>query len=159
MLRGSLFCHKIPWLFNHSFMLELVVSEYYFCLINVLDPKAAGAMVEAIQEDGKPTWLNQIRGRFLHPTDESFTKYASVSLGTAQAAVNEPVHEVLDDDAEIPVDSSAQVESRKKRKADKPEKGEKRVEGKTAGTFRERPSTLPFLDYGCIRYVVWYRSW
>ncbi|KAJ0466686.1 hypothetical protein HanIR_Chr14g0674941 [Helianthus annuus] len=68
-------------------------------------------------------------------------------IPTAQAAVNEPVHEVVDDDEEIPVDPSTQVESRKKRKADKPEKGEKRVEGKTAGTFRERPSTLPFLDY------------
>ncbi|KAJ0622338.1 hypothetical protein HanIR_Chr01g0018881 [Helianthus annuus] len=54
-------------------------GKFGYSLINVLDPKAAGAMVEAIQEDGKPTWLNQIRGRFLHPTDESFTKYASVS--------------------------------------------------------------------------------
>ncbi|KAJ0622339.1 hypothetical protein HanIR_Chr01g0018891 [Helianthus annuus] len=103
-------------------------GKFGYSLIYVLDPKAAGAMVEAIQEDGKPTWLNQIRG-------------------TAQAVVNEPVHEVVDDDAEIHVDPSAQVESRKKKKADKPEKGEKRVEGKTTGTFHERPSTLPFLDY------------
>ncbi|KAF5807591.1 hypothetical protein HanXRQr2_Chr05g0235371 [Helianthus annuus] len=34
--------------------------QFVKCLLNVLDPKAAGAMVEAIQEDGKPTWLNQI---------------------------------------------------------------------------------------------------
>ncbi|MFS7907304.1 hypothetical protein Hanom_Chr01g00069641 [Helianthus anomalus] len=35
----------------------------------------------------------------------------------------------------------------RKTTADRPEKGEKRVEGKTAGTSRKRPSTLPFLDY------------
>ncbi|KAJ0444024.1 hypothetical protein HanIR_Chr16g0827221 [Helianthus annuus] len=160
-------------------------GKFGYSLINVLDPKAAGAMVEAIQEDGKPTWLNQIRDRFLHPTDESFTRYANVALaeddeddpidpireevvvlssgssdrsfeglisrcphaGTAQAAGNEAVYEVAGDDAEIPVAPSAQVETRKKTKADKPEKGEKRVEDKTTGTFRERPSTLPFLDY------------
>ncbi|KAJ0429689.1 hypothetical protein HanHA300_Chr17g0660311 [Helianthus annuus] len=52
-------------------------------LLNVLDPKAAGAMVEAIQEDGKPTWLDQIRPRFLHPTNENFTSYANVVLGEA----------------------------------------------------------------------------
>ncbi|KAM0031586.1 hypothetical protein Hdeb2414_s0017g00510631 [Helianthus debilis subsp. tardiflorus] len=166
-----------------------MLSSSFFCffvvgysLINVLDPKAAGSMVEAIQEDGKPTWLDQIRGRFLHPSDESFTKYASFALGeddeadpinpipeevvvlssgssdrsyegltsccaragTAQAAANEPVHEVVGDDVEIHV---AQVETRKKTKADKAEKGGKRVEGQIAGTFHERPSTLPFLDY------------
>ncbi|KAJ0818625.1 hypothetical protein HanPI659440_Chr00c01g0704611 [Helianthus annuus] len=146
-------------------------GKFEYSLINVLDPKAAGAMVEAIQEDGKQTWLNQIRGRFLHPSDESFTRYASVSFGeddeddpidpireevvvlssessdrssegltsrcararTAQAAANEPVHEVVGDDAEIPVAPAAQVETRKKTKADKSEKGEKRVEGKTTG--------------------------
>ncbi|MFS7932898.1 hypothetical protein Hanom_Chr04g00373331 [Helianthus anomalus] len=52
-----------------------------YSLLNVLDPKAVGAMVEAIREDGKPTWLNQIRGHFLHPSDESFAKYANVGLG------------------------------------------------------------------------------
>ncbi|KAJ0764930.1 hypothetical protein HanPI659440_Chr08g0297721 [Helianthus annuus] len=108
-------------------------GKFGYSLIYVLDPKAAGAMVEAIQEDGKPTWLNQIRGRFLHPSDESFSKYANVALGeddeddpidpirvevvvlssgssdrssegltsrcaragTAQATVNELVHEVV----------------------------------------------------------------
>ncbi|KAJ0879816.1 hypothetical protein HanRHA438_Chr10g0455891 [Helianthus annuus] len=131
-----------------------------YSLINVLDPKATGAMVEVIQEDGKPTWLDQIRSRFLHPSDESFTKYASVALGEDDeddpidpireevvADANEPVHEVVGDDVEISVAPAAQVETRKKTKADKPEKGEKRVEGKTTGTFRERHSTLPFLDY------------
>ncbi|KAJ0940136.1 hypothetical protein HanRHA438_Chr02g0079991 [Helianthus annuus] len=150
-------------------------GKFGYSLINVLDPKAAGAMVEAIQEDGKPAWLDQIRGRFLHPSDESFARYANVALGeddeddpidpfreevvvlssgssdksfegltsrcaragTAQAVVNEPVHEVVGDDAEVSVDLSAQVETRRKTKADKPEKGEKRVEGKTAGTSQK----------------------
>ncbi|KAJ0928453.1 hypothetical protein HanRHA438_Chr04g0194201 [Helianthus annuus] len=142
-------------------------------------------MVEAIQEDGTPTWLNQIRGRFLHPADESFSKYANVSLGeddeddpvdpireevvvlssessdespegltshcarsgTAQGGVDEPIHEVAGDDAEMPVDPSAQLETRKKAKTDKSVGGEKKVEGKTADTSRKRPSTLPCLDY------------
>ncbi|KAJ0786101.1 hypothetical protein HanOQP8_Chr02g0051321 [Helianthus annuus] len=52
-----------------------------YSLLNVLDPKAGGAMVEAVQADGKPTWLDQIRYRFLHPTDESFAAYANVVLG------------------------------------------------------------------------------
>ncbi|KAM0063356.1 hypothetical protein Hdeb2414_s0003g00089981 [Helianthus debilis subsp. tardiflorus] len=50
-------------------------------LLNVLDLKVGGAMVEAVQEDGKPTWLDQIRNRFLHPTIESFATYANIVLG------------------------------------------------------------------------------
>ncbi|KAM0029159.1 hypothetical protein Hdeb2414_s0018g00522521 [Helianthus debilis subsp. tardiflorus] len=38
-------------------------------------------MVEAVQEDRKPTWLDQIRNRFLHPTNESFATYANTVLG------------------------------------------------------------------------------
>ncbi|KAM0014661.1 hypothetical protein Hdeb2414_s0034g00726341 [Helianthus debilis subsp. tardiflorus] len=96
-------------------------GKFGYSLINVLDPKAAGAMVEAIQEDGKPTWLDQIRGRFLHPTDESLSKYAKDVLGTTWDGVAEPVHEVVDDaaDAEMPVDPSAQLEPRRKAKTDK----------------------------------------
>ncbi|KAM0047657.1 hypothetical protein Hdeb2414_s0008g00265791 [Helianthus debilis subsp. tardiflorus] len=41
----------------------------------------AGAMVEAIQADGNPTWLDQIRDRFLHPTDASLSRYADEILG------------------------------------------------------------------------------
>ncbi|KAJ0682854.1 hypothetical protein HanPI659440_Chr16g0652001 [Helianthus annuus] len=156
-----------------------------YSLLNVLDPKAAGAMVEAIQEDGKPTWLEQIRPHFLHPTNDSFVTYANVVLGEpdeddpvgptreevvvlssgssgrsfgdltshsaragpAQGVVNEPVQEIVGDDDDVPVDPCAQLETRRKTKANKPEKGEKRVEGKTVGTSRKRPSTLPFLDY------------
>ncbi|KAJ0696327.1 hypothetical protein HanLR1_Chr10g0355831 [Helianthus annuus] len=160
-------------------------GKFGYSLINVLDPKAAGAMVEAIQEDGKPTWLDQIRGRFLHPSNESFSKYANVSLGeddgddpvdpireevvvlssgssdeslggltsyyaragTAQGGVDEPIQEFVGDDVETPVAPSSHVEARKKAKADKSDKGEKRVEGKTTGIFCDRPSALPFLDY------------
>ncbi|KAJ0888776.1 hypothetical protein HanRHA438_Chr09g0405791 [Helianthus annuus] len=56
-------------------------GKFGYSLINVLDPKAAGAMVEAIQADGNPTWLDQIRGRFLHPTDESLGRCANEVLG------------------------------------------------------------------------------
>ncbi|KAF5798576.1 hypothetical protein HanRHA438_Chr07g0304781 [Helianthus annuus] len=52
-----------------------------YSLLNVLDPRAGGAMVEAIQAEGKPTWLDQIRNRFLHPTSESFAAYANTVLG------------------------------------------------------------------------------
>ncbi|KAM0040321.1 hypothetical protein Hdeb2414_s0012g00392391 [Helianthus debilis subsp. tardiflorus] len=56
-------------------------GKFGYSLLNALDPKAAGAMVEAIQADGSPTWLDQIRGRFLHPTDESLSRYAGEVLG------------------------------------------------------------------------------
>ncbi|KAJ0641010.1 hypothetical protein HanLR1_Chr16g0622261 [Helianthus annuus] len=131
-------------------------GKFGYSLINALDPKAAGAMVEAIQEEGTPTWLDQIRGRFLHPSDESFSKYANVVVlssgssdespegvtshcaraGTAQGVVDEPIHEVGGDDAEGPVDPSAQLETRKKARTDKSVRGEKKVEGKTADTSR-----------------------
>ncbi|KAF5796757.1 hypothetical protein HanRHA438_Chr08g0367661 [Helianthus annuus] len=38
-------------------------------------------MIEAIQADGKLTWLDQIRYHFLHPTSESFAAYANTILG------------------------------------------------------------------------------
>ncbi|KAM0020769.1 hypothetical protein Hdeb2414_s0025g00670731 [Helianthus debilis subsp. tardiflorus] len=56
-------------------------GKFGYSLLNALDAKAAGAMVEAIQADGNPTWLDQIRGRFLHPTDESLSRYADEVLG------------------------------------------------------------------------------
>ncbi|KAM0056540.1 hypothetical protein Hdeb2414_s0006g00219551 [Helianthus debilis subsp. tardiflorus] len=52
-----------------------------YSLLNILDPKAAGAMVEAILPEGKPVWLNQIRDRFLHPTSDSIAAYANAILG------------------------------------------------------------------------------
>ncbi|KAM0067653.1 hypothetical protein Hdeb2414_s0002g00063841 [Helianthus debilis subsp. tardiflorus] len=162
-------------------------GKFGYSLINVLEPKSAGAMVEAIQENGKPTCLDQIRGRFLHPTDESLSRYASEVLGeevwndtvdpgreevivlssgssdqnlegltslcarasTAQGDATEPVHEVVgdDDDAEIPVDPSAQLEPRKKARTNKSGRKEGKTEGKAAGSFRKPPSTLPCLDY------------
>ncbi|KAJ0763832.1 hypothetical protein HanPI659440_Chr08g0285431 [Helianthus annuus] len=66
-----------------AFLLIPLFFAVGYSLLNVLDPKAAGAMVEAIQEDGKPTWLDQIRPRFLHPTNDSFVAYANVVLGEA----------------------------------------------------------------------------
>ncbi|KAM0031000.1 hypothetical protein Hdeb2414_s0017g00503521 [Helianthus debilis subsp. tardiflorus] len=38
-------------------------------------------MVEAIQKPEKRPWLDQIRGRFLHPTNESFIAYANTAFG------------------------------------------------------------------------------
>ncbi|KAJ0801047.1 hypothetical protein HanPI659440_Chr03g0112311 [Helianthus annuus] len=52
-----------------------------YSLLNVLDPRAGGAMVEAIQAERKPTWLDQICYRFLHPSSESFATYANTVLG------------------------------------------------------------------------------
>ncbi|MFS7905864.1 hypothetical protein Hanom_Chr01g00052651 [Helianthus anomalus] len=52
-----------------------------YSLLNVLDPKAVGAMVEAILPEGKHVWLDQIRDRFLHPTSDSFAAYANTILG------------------------------------------------------------------------------
>ncbi|MFS7901936.1 hypothetical protein Hanom_Chr01g00005421 [Helianthus anomalus] len=68
--------------------------------------------------------------------------------GPVRGFVNEPVHEVVgDDNYEVPVEPADQLETRRKSKVDKPEEREKRVEGKTAGTSRKRPSTLSALDY------------
>ncbi|MFS7916664.1 hypothetical protein Hanom_Chr03g00179971 [Helianthus anomalus] len=52
-----------------------------YSLLNVLDPKAGGAMIEEILPEGKPVWLVQIRHRFLHPTSDSFVAYANIILG------------------------------------------------------------------------------
>ncbi|KAJ0836660.1 hypothetical protein HanRHA438_Chr16g0769511 [Helianthus annuus] len=52
-----------------------------YSLLNVLDTKAGGAMTEAIQLEGRPAWLDQIRHCFLHPTSESFAAYANTILG------------------------------------------------------------------------------
>ncbi|KAJ0570455.1 hypothetical protein HanHA300_Chr05g0178191 [Helianthus annuus] len=52
-----------------------------YSLMNVLDPKAGGAMVVAYLPEGKPVWLDQIRDRFLHPTSERLATYANTILG------------------------------------------------------------------------------
>ncbi|KAJ0951066.1 hypothetical protein HanPSC8_Chr02g0055601 [Helianthus annuus] len=108
-------------------------------LLNTLDPKSAGAMVEAIQADGNPTWLEQIHDRFLHPTDVS----------TVPGGVAEAVHGFAkdDDDAEASVDPSAQLETRKKARTEKSVRREEKKEGGAAGSSRKQPSTLPYLDY------------
>ncbi|KAJ0836975.1 hypothetical protein HanRHA438_Chr16g0773021 [Helianthus annuus] len=113
-------------------------GKFGYSLINVLDPKTAGTMVEAIQADGNPTWLDQIRGRFLHPSDESLNRYVAEVLGTAQGDVAEHVHEVVgdDDDVEVPVDPSTQLESRKKARTDRSGRREGKPESKAAGSSR-----------------------
>ncbi|KAJ0491851.1 hypothetical protein HanIR_Chr12g0568361 [Helianthus annuus] len=63
---------------------KCMIPSYFvvgYSLLNALDPKAAGAMVEAIQADGNPTWLDQIQDRFLHPTEQSLNRYAAEVLG------------------------------------------------------------------------------
>ncbi|KAJ0604893.1 hypothetical protein HanHA300_Chr02g0056821 [Helianthus annuus] len=52
-----------------------------YSLMNVLDPKAGGAMVVATLAEGRPLWLDQIQDRFLHPTSESLATYANTILG------------------------------------------------------------------------------
>ncbi|KAJ0480289.1 hypothetical protein HanIR_Chr13g0629921 [Helianthus annuus] len=85
-----------------------------YSLMNVLDPKAGGAMI--------------IRDRFLHPTSESFASYANTILGPPQGTGNEPVNEPVGDDVDAPVDTVEQLEARKKKTLDKSEK-KKKVEG------------------------------
>ncbi|KAJ0957226.1 hypothetical protein HanPSC8_Chr01g0024771 [Helianthus annuus] len=52
-----------------------------YSLLNVLDPKVGGAMIEAILPEGRLVWLDQIRHRFLHSTSDSFAAYANATLG------------------------------------------------------------------------------
>ncbi|MFS7991263.1 hypothetical protein Hanom_Chr12g01068721 [Helianthus anomalus] len=149
------------------YVIDFLIS-FGYSLINALDPKAAGAMVEAIQEDGKSTcrYANVALGEddednLVDPLREEIVVLSSGSFdkplegltshcaraGTAQGGADEPIQEVVGGDVETPVAPSSQVETRRKTKAEKPEKGEKRFEGERTGTFRERPSALPFLDY------------
>ncbi|XP_022037665.2 uncharacterized protein LOC110940437 isoform X7 [Helianthus annuus] len=124
-------------------------GKFGYSLLNALDPKSAGAMVEAIQADGNPTWLEQIHDRFLHPTDASLSGYANEVLGTTPGGVAEPVHGFAedDDDAEASVDPSAQLETRKRARTEKSVRKEGKKEGGAAGSSRKQPSTLPYLDY------------
>ncbi|KAJ0789720.1 hypothetical protein HanPI659440_Chr05g0206801 [Helianthus annuus] len=52
-----------------------------YSIMNVLDPKAGGAMVVETLAEWRPLWLDQIWDRFLHPTSESFATYANTILG------------------------------------------------------------------------------
>ncbi|MFS7939165.1 hypothetical protein Hanom_Chr05g00448531 [Helianthus anomalus] len=63
--------------------LWLPKKKYYsgYSLMNVLDPKADGAVVVATLFEGRPLWLDQIRDRFLHPSSESLVTYANAILG------------------------------------------------------------------------------
>ncbi|KAJ0772344.1 hypothetical protein HanOQP8_Chr03g0086291 [Helianthus annuus] len=54
-----------------------VEQEWY----KVFTRKAGGAMVMAILSEGRPMWLDQIRDRFLHPTNERLATYANAILG------------------------------------------------------------------------------
>ncbi|KAM0036792.1 hypothetical protein Hdeb2414_s0014g00430541 [Helianthus debilis subsp. tardiflorus] len=102
-------------------------------------------MVEAIQAEDKPIWLDQIRNRFLHPTSESFAAYGNTVLGeddeddvdgSTQGAVNEPVNEPVDVEVEVPVETTEQLETRRKKKLDKSEGKEKKAEENVAETPR-----------------------
>ncbi|KAM0028522.1 hypothetical protein Hdeb2414_s0018g00514921 [Helianthus debilis subsp. tardiflorus] len=71
-------CSPLILLCSYSCLCIFTVG---YNLLNVLDPRAGGAMVEAIQAEVKPTWLDQIRYRFLHPTSERFATYGNTILG------------------------------------------------------------------------------
>ncbi|MFS7905163.1 hypothetical protein Hanom_Chr01g00044511 [Helianthus anomalus] len=113
-----------------------------YSLLNVLDPKAAGAMVEAILPEGKPVWLDQIRDRFLHPTSDSFAAYTNTILGEDGGGdfddSTDPTREEV---------LSSRLETRKKKKLDKSEKKEKKVEENVTEAPRKQPSNHLFLDY------------
>ncbi|KAJ0618730.1 hypothetical protein HanHA89_Chr02g0056881 [Helianthus annuus] len=71
----------------------------------------------------------------------------SPCAGPTQEAVNEPVDEPTDVDDDVPVETVDQLETRRKKKLDKSEEKEKRVEENVTKTPRKRLSTLPSLDY------------
>ncbi|MFS7917775.1 hypothetical protein Hanom_Chr03g00193171 [Helianthus anomalus] len=137
-----------------------LVGAVGYSLLNVLDPKAASAMVEAILPEGKPVWLDQIRDRFLHPTSDSFAAYANVILGEddgddlddaidptrEEGAVNEHVNEPTGDDVDVPSNAVEQLEARKKKKVDRSEK-KKKVKEPVAKAPRKQPSNFSLLDY------------
>ncbi|KAJ0524996.1 hypothetical protein HanRHA438_Chr09g0385591 [Helianthus annuus] len=142
-----------------------------YSLLNVLDPKAAGAMIEAILPEGKPVfaaYANAILGEdggddFYDTTDPTREEVIvllsggsdksregliprSTRAGPPQGTGNEPVNEPVGDDADPPVDTAEQLETRKKKKLDKSEK-KKKVEQNVTEAPRKQPSNLPFLDY------------
>ncbi|MFS7994922.1 hypothetical protein Hanom_Chr12g01111781 [Helianthus anomalus] len=145
-----------------------------YSLLNVLDPKAAGAMVEAILPDGKLVWLDQIRDRFLHPTSDSFAAYANAILGEDGVDdlddTNDPTREeIIFLSSEGSDRSREDLTPRSSRagpaqgaanepvnepvgddanppKLDKSEK-KKKVEEKVTEAPRKQPSNLLFLDY------------
>ncbi|KAJ0644842.1 hypothetical protein HanOQP8_Chr16g0616911 [Helianthus annuus] len=141
-----------------------------YSLLNVLDPRVSGAMVETIQAEGKPTWLDQIRNRFLHPTSESFAAYANTVLGEDSGdgfddTIDPTREEVIvlssegsdgSHDCLTPHSPRAdpaqgataeQLETRRKNKLDKSEEKEKKAEENVTEAPHKRPSTLSFLDY------------
>ncbi|MFS7910794.1 hypothetical protein Hanom_Chr02g00110411 [Helianthus anomalus] len=145
-------------------------GKFGYSLLNALDPKAAGAMVEAIQADGNPTWLDQIRGRFLHPTDDSLSRYANEVLG--EGAWDNSVDSGREEIIVLSSGSSDQnfedLNSHCARAGTahgdvaEPVHGvvgddddveasvwgrEGKPEGKAAGSSRKRPPTLPCLNY------------
>ncbi|MFS7962613.1 hypothetical protein Hanom_Chr08g00728691 [Helianthus anomalus] len=115
----------------------LVGARMSMFLLNVLGPKATGAMVEAILPEGKPVWLDQIRGGFLHPTSDSFAAYANTILGGDDG-------DDFDDTTDL---TREELETRKKKKLDKSEKKEKKVEENVTGAPRKQPFNHLFLDY------------
>ncbi|MFS7980100.1 hypothetical protein Hanom_Chr10g00935381 [Helianthus anomalus] len=185
--------NAMVFVFFFNFVMLFLMLLYFtrgYSLLNVLDPKVAASMVEAILPDGKPVWLDQIREHFLHPTSDSFAAYANAILGDdgvdylddiadptreevivlssegsdrsredltprspragpAQGAANEPVNEPVGDDADPPVDTVGQLETRKKKKLEKSEKM-KKVEEKVTQAPRKQPSNLLFLDYAVV---------
>ncbi|MFS7991977.1 hypothetical protein Hanom_Chr12g01076941 [Helianthus anomalus] len=70
--------------------------------------------------------------------------HRSTCAGPPQGTVNEPVNEPVDD-VETPVDTAEQLETRKKKRGDKPEK--KKAEEPVSEAPRKTPSNLSFLDY------------
>ncbi|KAJ0809875.1 hypothetical protein HanPI659440_Chr01g0020251 [Helianthus annuus] len=115
-----------------------------YSLLNVLDPKAASAMVDAILPEGRPVIVLSSEG-----SDRSRESLIprSPRASPAQGAANEPVNEPVADDADSLVETAEQLETRKKKKLDKSEKKEKKVEENVAEAPRKQPSNHLFLDY------------
>ncbi|KAJ0799984.1 hypothetical protein HanPI659440_Chr03g0097741 [Helianthus annuus] len=111
----------LPSLFFFVVLFLMVFFTIGYCLLNVLDPKTSGAMIEAMLAEGRPVWLDQIRDRFLHPTSDSFATYANATLG--------------DEDVD---DLNDTVDPTREEKLDKSEKKEEKAEEDVAGAPRDK---------------------
>ncbi|KAM0052783.1 hypothetical protein Hdeb2414_s0007g00252361 [Helianthus debilis subsp. tardiflorus] len=112
-----------------------------YSLLNVLDPKAVGAMVEAILPEGKPVEVSVLSSEGSDRLREGLIP-RSPRAGPTQGDVNEPVNEPVGDDVDVPSDAAEQLEARKKKKVDRPEK-KKKVEEPVAKANRVKSGKAP----------------
>ncbi|KAM0072059.1 hypothetical protein Hdeb2414_s0001g00032211 [Helianthus debilis subsp. tardiflorus] len=133
-------------MFCYLFLMLLCFTTGY-SLMNVLDPKAGGDDGGDDLDDVLSPPREEVTVLSSEGSDRSLEGLIlrSSRAGPPQGAGNEPVNEPAGEDVDVPVDVADQLESQKKKTLDKSEK--KKVEESATEAPRNRPSTLPFLDY------------